>query len=223
MAQIFVFLGRPKSGGPQESLTVVAKTFTLISEILRGRLKNQNSGSNGVLNSLQISRSEQKVWHHPLMNNKDVHLWFVDLSASNFIIDRLYNVLSGKERCRAENFKFEKDRARYIVAHVALRQILGGYLEADPSRLEFLESPQGKPELILRPGWVLLKFNLSHSHEAALVAVARGREIGVDIEYIKREFKWQEVAEQFFAPGEVAQLRALPADEQQRAFFTCWT
>jgi 4'-phosphopantetheinyl transferase len=93
----------------------------------------------------------------------------------------------------------------------------------DPAQLEFREGPYGKPELISNTSVESLKFNLSHSHEAALVALTVERQIGVDIEYVKPGFKWQEVAERFFAPGEITRLRALPADEQPRGFFTCWT
>ena len=89
--------------------------------------------------------------------------------------------------------------------------------------MEFRESQYGKPELVRTSREETLNFNLSHSHEAALVAVTLRRQIGVDIEYIKREFEWEEVAARFFAPGEVAGLRALPQEQQRRAFFTCWT
>ena len=85
------------------------------------------------------------------------------------------NMLSSEERRQAEKFKFEKDRASYALAHAALRQILAGYLERDPSRLEFSKGAQGKPALVLTPDQAALTFNLSHSHEAALVAVTRNR------------------------------------------------
>ena len=133
------------------------------------------------------------------------------------------DVLSMSERSRAEKFHFEKDRQKYVLAHTALREILGGYLHTDPAGLEFLQGPHGKPELILRSLWPALNFNLSHSHEAALVALNIGRKIGVDIEYIKPEFKWQDIAERFFAPGEVQSLHALQPEQQRRGFFDCWT
>ena len=159
---------------------------------------------------------------HPPLNNKDVHLWRVDLWARDIIIDGLHSILSEKECGRAKNFKFDNDRVKYVVAHGALRHILADYLNVDPFQLDFYAGPYGKPELVLtdsRP----LKFNLSHSHEAALIAVTIGREIGVDIEYIKPEFKWQDIAERFFAPGEVQRLRALRPEQQRRGFFDCWT
>ena len=176
-----------------------------------------------MVNLSQIGCAEQKRSHDAPLDQNGVHVWFVDLCASGPSIDRFHRVLSLEEYSRAEKFKFEKDRASYIVAHAALRHILAGYLELDPSRLEFRQGPFGKPELVLTWHREALHFNLSHSHEAALVAVTLGRQTGVDIEHIKREFQWEEVAVRFFAPGEVARLRALPQEQQRRAFFTCWT
>jgi 4'-phosphopantetheinyl transferase len=161
--------------------------------------------------------------HNESLDEKCVHVWFIDLREPGLSINGLKNVLSPQECFRAEKFKFQKDRVPYIIAHAALRRILAGYLELDPSQLEFREGPYGKPELVSTTRSETLNFNLSHSHQAALVAVTPGRQIGVDIEYIKREFEWQEVAERFFAPGEIARLRELPEEKQQRGFFTCWT
>jgi 4'-phosphopantetheinyl transferase len=157
------------------------------------------------------------------MNQGDVHLWLIDLHHASSLGDRMSQILSCAEQQKAEKFKFDKDRVKYVIAHAALRNILAGYLEVDPAQLEFREGPHGKPQLVLTARSESLNFNLSHSHEHALIAVTFERQIGVDIEFIKRDFHWQEVAERFFAPGEIARLRALPEEKQQRAFFTCWT
>jgi len=157
------------------------------------------------------------------LKNDEVHVWLVGGDDAAIGAAGYDSVLSSVERDRASKFKFAVHRRRYTIAHAALRHILGGYLELDPAQLEFRQGPYGKPELASTARSEPLNFNLSHSHEAALVAVTHGGQIGVDIEYIKREFQWQEVAERFFAPGEIARLRALPVEKQQRAFFTCWT
>jgi len=68
-----------------------------------------------------------------------------------------------------------------------------------------------------------LRFNLSHSHGLALVAVTRGREIGVDIEWVRPGMSDERIAERFFSTGEVRALRKLPERLQDEAFFNCWT
>ena len=54
-------------------------------------------------------------------------------------------------------------------------------------------------------------------------AVTRGVEVGIDIERMDPRFASEQIPEQFFSPREVAQLRALPEDQQTAAFFRCWT
>jgi MbtH protein len=68
-----------------------------------------------------------------------------------------------------------------------------------------------------------LSFNLSHSNCMALYAVARGRRVGVDIEYMREDFATLEVAERFFSKDEVEALKAAPVDLRTEAFFNCWS
>lgn len=68
-----------------------------------------------------------------------------------------------------------------------------------------------------------INFNLSHSRGFMLLAVTRGREVGVDIELIDRDFATAEVAERFFSRREILSLRSQPDHLQTEAFFHCWT
>jgi 4'-phosphopantetheinyl transferase len=68
-----------------------------------------------------------------------------------------------------------------------------------------------------------LGFNLAHSHELALYAITRGREVGIDLERIRSNLVDEQIAERFFSPREVVVLRGLPTHRQREAFFNCWT
>ena len=57
----------------------------------------------------------------------------------------------------------------------------------------------------------------------ALYALTRGPNVGVDLERIRPDFAGDDIAQRFFAPAEVAALRAVPADLRTKAFFNCWT
>jgi 4'-phosphopantetheinyl transferase len=152
-----------------------------------------------------------------------VHVWAVRLDDGNVVLDAGREMLSSDERERATRFHFERDRRRYLIAHIALHEILSRYLPSDPSHLCFDLGPNGKPELpalLVSSG---VEFNLSHSNEIALLAVSGAGAVGVDIEYAKPEFKFQDIAERFFTAREVAALRKLPPDLQRQAFFKCWT
>jgi 4'-phosphopantetheinyl transferase len=152
-----------------------------------------------------------------------VHVWAVRLDDASVDLERGYNLLSPDERERVVRFKFERHRRRYLVAHIALHEILSRYLPIEPARLSFDLGPHGKPMIAQTLAPSDIEFNLSHSNEMALLAVTRGREVGVDIEHAREKFVFQEVAERFFTTKEVAAMRGLPSTLQRQAFFKCWT
>ena len=106
--------------------------------------------------------------------------------------DRLPAALAPDVLARADRFAFPHDRRRYVAAHGALRAILGGYLNTTPAGVPIRYTPQGKP--YLAPPSSDIRFNLSHSGELALIAVTRGREVGVDVERIRPVSAWREIA-----------------------------
>lgn len=157
------------------------------------------------------------------LRNDEVDVWCVNLNRPAEQVRSLLQILAPDERGRAERFHFPKDRRHFITARATLRMVLGLYLDVAPARLQFRYSPFGKPFLTPRCGGDTLRFNVSHSHELALYAFTRGREIGIDIEHIRAGFAGEELAEDFFSPREVETLRALPEDSKTKAFFNCWT
>jgi 4'-phosphopantetheinyl transferase len=105
-----------------------------------------------------------------------------------------------------------------------LRTILGRYLDVAPGTVRFCYGPHGKPALIAEMAEQTgVRFNVAHSHDLALYAVTRGREVGIDVERIRAEVASTEIAQRFFSPAEVAALCALPDELQTEAFFACWT
>jgi len=164
-------------------------------------------------------------WSRPLAElpalQHNIHVWAVRLDDSSGDFNR--ELISPDERERAARFKFERDRRCYRVAHIALHDILRRYLPSDPPCVSFDIGANGKPILPQPLASSGVEFNLSHSNEMALLAVTHGREVGVDIEYVKEDFQFQEIAERFFTAREVAAMRGLPANLQRQAFFKCWT
>ena len=155
----------------------------------------------------------------PLAPN-DVHVWSLALDAAPPRLDALRRALSPDEVERAERFRFARDRDRFVAARGQLREVLALYLAVAPPAVSFAYGPQGKPMLQQRGG---LRFNLSHAEDEAILAVAKGREVGIDIERIRPEVECEDIAQRFFSPAEVAALLALPATARPPVFFTCWT
>jgi 4'-phosphopantetheinyl transferase len=153
----------------------------------------------------------------------DVHVWLADLRQPPSRIESLSHLLSPDELKRAEGFYFERQREAFIIARGLLKTTLASYTGAHPRDLNFAYSPYGKPSLSGACGDDDIRFNLSHSHGLALYAVARGREVGVDLEYCRRRVAFREIAERFFSPREVETFRRLPEHLRREAFFNCWT
>jgi 4'-phosphopantetheinyl transferase len=153
----------------------------------------------------------------------EVHVWRAALNLPTEQVGALWPLLSSDERERASRFRFQRHRDEFVVARGLLRTILARYLRTEAGQLHFTYGPQGKPALTPDTGGANLRFNLSHSHELALYALTVGREVGVDLEYMRADFASLDTAARFFSPREVAQLIALPAGQQTAAFFNCWT
>ena len=149
-----------------------------------------------------------------------IHVWSIELPDGGQVSASLTRRLSAEEAARAARFIFERDRARFTVAHAALREILATYAREDAAALRFLAAEKGKPYLPDHPD---LRFNLSHSGSWALVAIANGRDVGVDIEVMRGERPTVDIAERFFAPAEIRELMETPENLRTQAFFACWS
>jgi 4'-phosphopantetheinyl transferase len=185
-----------------------------------------NLGENGHMKIVPIT-STAPAWSSPpatmILGINEVHVWRAPLDGPPQQIDSFLHTLAADERTRADRFYFQRDREHFIAAHGVLRAILGLYLNRAPESLSFCYSSHGKPALVWELGRDAIHFNISHSHGVALYAIARDREVGVDVELIRRDLELEQIAERFFSRREVATLRALPADLRKYAFFLCWT
>ena len=153
----------------------------------------------------------------------EVHLWRVDLAAVAKEQDRWRAILSPEERARAERFLFSRDREYFTATRALLRTILASYLDSDPASLAFHYSEKEKPSLQTPKSGDPIEFNVSHSGDAALLAFAWGRPLGVDVEQVRDNFDHLAIARRFFSEQEQRELAALAPSEQCHGFFRCWT
>lgn len=128
--------------------------------------------------------------------------------------------LSLEERARAARFVFERDRARFVNTRAGLRTVLAACMGVEPASVMLCRGPRGKPALA--PACASLRFNVSHSAGRALVAVALGREVGVDIELVQGGIDRLGIARSFFTRGEQATIEREPERERIAAFHRCW-
>lgn len=152
-----------------------------------------------------------------------IHIWSVPLDPSPAQVTALRTLLDADETQRADRFRFDRHRRRFIVGRGTLRVMLGAYLDRDPAGLEFQYGPKGKPSLTSGQGQEDLRFNLSHSSELGLYGLARHEELGVDVEKLRPMPDAEQIAERFFSQSERETLRTVPEEAKSNAFFHCWT
>ena len=166
------------------------------------------------------------IWQNPLqpptLAKERVDVWRANLDLPTAEIERLKTWLSSDEVARANRFRFDRHRERFIAARGILRQLLGNYLQINPGKVKFEYGDRGKPRLsrMLNSS---LEFNVSHSQNYALYGFIYNYPIGVDLEYLREMKDALKIAKRFFSLREYKAIAPLPARQQQKVFFKIWT
>jgi 4'-phosphopantetheinyl transferase len=151
-----------------------------------------------------------------------VHVWAVPLAVDAVQLQRLSEQLSPGERQRAEGFLRDEPRRNFVASRTALRTLLGCYLKMSAVEVVIESDANGKPRLAGEVAANGLTFNVAHSGELALVAIARS-EIGVDVEKLRPVANWQELAAKHFHRAEIEAIPAVNPAERNELFLRCWT
>jgi 4'-phosphopantetheinyl transferase len=146
-----------------------------------------------------------------------VHLWYAPLTDLRDRLGPYTEMLDPVELDRMHRFRFDADRERFILGHGLLRSLLGRYLERDPSLIRMARGPFGKPFLERKT----LRFNLSDTKDAVLIAFADGMELGADIETMTRDVDHMAVSQHYFTAPEIRAIET--AEDPKRRFLELWT
>jgi len=188
-----------------------------------GILNNKRSPSD----SLSMKAGQLHMVDGPLsmlcVRADEVQVWTISLVQDEATRHHLAEFLAPDDLDRAHRFRFERDRSRFVVAHGVLRALLATTCGVPPQHVRLSFGPYGKPALDPIHGQGTLQFNLTHSHDLALVALTRGRELGIDVEYCRPMPDAELIAARFFSPAEQTALHELPDAARIRGFYTCWT
>jgi 4'-phosphopantetheinyl transferase len=153
----------------------------------------------------------------------EIHIWLQQLSLSPPALALLHSSLSEDEKQRASLFQFDRDRVRFVAARGTLRTILAQYLKTPQAKIRLCYGKQGKPFLPSDANGETLNFNLSHSQDVAIFAFGRDRDIGIDVENIRTDFDYEELARHNFSVSEKRSLDNLPSKSRADGFYLCWT
>lgn len=148
-----------------------------------------------------------------------IHVWTIKIQGADRLEAQLEGFLAPEEERRANRLAFSHLRHAFVVVHGALRHLLSRYLDLCLTEVHISYGPYGKPALASLGD---LNFNLSHSGDLAAIAIARGCEIGIDIEAIRPKPDLLRVADSLFRLEEAAEIRSLPPNLRTQGFFHCW-
>jgi 4'-phosphopantetheinyl transferase len=169
------------------------------------------------------TRHQLRCWKEEFaLTPSEVHVWLVDLRLDSESLAELRRTLSADEENRAQRFRSAVDKDRFIASHGILRTLLARYSLQQPRQLSFSEGPNGKPALTAGSNDKAMEFNLTHSGDHALIAIASGREVGVDSERVIEQDDHEKIARRFFSPLELASFLEYPDTERTEAFFRHW-
>jgi 4'-phosphopantetheinyl transferase len=149
-----------------------------------------------------------------------VHLWHLSIASAAVPTQSLQHVLSPDERAGLHGAA-EPYRRDFVVVRSAVRAVLGAYLALPPEEVALRRGRWGKPEIANVEG--APRFNVSHAGDAALIAVAADRDVGVDVEGIRPRRDAAGLATRFFPADESVLVRSRDAAGRETVFLRLWT
>jgi 4'-phosphopantetheinyl transferase len=152
----------------------------------------------------------------------EVHIWRLTLDPPGETLARFEPTLNDDELRRADRFRTETLRRRFVAGRGSLRVVLSAYLNCPAGEIRFAYGNHGKPRLMEEDAGSL-RFNLAHTHELAVCAVTLGREIGVDVEQIRPLENAEKIIHRFFSAREQAEFLDFADSERLAAFYRGWS
>ncbi|NNE39194.1 MAG: 4'-phosphopantetheinyl transferase superfamily protein, partial [Gammaproteobacteria bacterium] len=131
--------------------------------------------------------------------------------------------LSREELTRAGKYISGKKSREFIITRSALRNIIGYVLKKDPRQIGIAYTSSGMPLLDHNWSHTNITFNVSHSHDLAIIAVSIRNIIGIDIEKVRQDIEYEKLAKRFFSETEHKLILEYEITSRLDAFFATWT
>lgn len=167
--------------------------------------------------------SDADHWWHRFKRIGDIDIFHVDLIPDQGCEAEALAWLDGEERSRWGRFQSPVAQRRYVLCRAALRAILCRQIGCANESLAFEAAKHGKPFALVNGRPASISFNVSHSGNHGLIAVAPRGRLGVDVEERAPRRNLENLIEGVFSPREKAELESLDGCRQLRQFFRFWT
>jgi len=163
-----------------------------------------------------------------------LHYASLDLLNDNFFATHIFGWLSSEERTRYKRFVNKQQANQYLLARALLRSQLSKRVPGVlPQKWVFVIDDSGKPRLADEFSYLNIHFNLSHSEDLVVLALAEGggegrgvdekMNLGVDVECIHRPVFSLALAKRYFAKTEFLDLMRLTEPLRIKRIAQLWT
>ncbi len=167
-----------------------------------------------------LCRTIECLTRDPSQNKKGdpgVTIYKIELFKLQESIPELTRILSDSEQRRANRYHFLKDKNRFIICRALLKILLAEYTDLDINQIIIDVDANKKPYISSHPS---VYFNVSHSVDYAIIAIAINP-VGVDIEYINKEFNYNDILPTVFHQNEMEEIEL--SKEKHLSFYKLWT
>ena len=170
-----------------------------------------------------MSTLDVECWRSPLKETGDLTVVHVDLTPHDLREASAFSWLDEYERSRSREFLSDGARRRYVMCRAATRALLTSRLSCRNEQLSFGASWYSKPFAILDRRPAPVSFNVSHSGDHGLVAIALKGRVGVDVEEKIVRHNLDSLIDYTFGPNEQAHLAKESGTGKIDLFFKLWT
>jgi 4'-phosphopantetheinyl transferase len=158
-----------------------------------------------------------------ILNNNLAQIWAFDLDKIHLAVNLFYSFLSDDEIIRANKFRNQIDKNRFICAKGILRYLIYIQTKINPSSIKFSYGKYKKPALEEGQNQNLLKFNISHCKGVFCIGMVNDLDIGIDIELIRPIPDFLGLVKKYFSETEFRQIEKLSGESSLEAFYKLWT
>ncbi|GAA4819490.1 4'-phosphopantetheinyl transferase family protein [Litoribaculum gwangyangense] len=151
------------------------------------------------------------------LNHSDIFIYQIYLPDYFDIVDALISLLNFEEITRVNRYYHETDKNRFIICRSILKYLLSKHTRLDIQDIEIDYQANKKPHLSSHPSTF---FNISHSENYAFIAIAN-RPIGIDIEYINKNFNFTPLLQDIFSDIEISFIKN--SQDKRQSFYSLWT
>lgn len=121
---------------------------------------------------------------------------------------------------KASTYKSGKKRQEYLASEWLRRFVLKQYLHVQEQDIAFDATDKGRPFLKDHSHY---DFNISHTKDYIVMAVAKGQKIGIDIQSSRARIDALGIAKQYYANSEYQWLSTLSPNKIDYYFYLLWT